>query len=82
MLVYVDDMHRALLNLELDLAELFSQTKAWKGTMHVGMTAGSGKQHASHCIHSWSFYEVPIEGITSGTETSWLARARNLVSGS
>ena len=77
LLVYVDDMQHALINLEVSLPALLGADAA-EGRMVAGFTAATGKRHASHCIGSWSLYEVA----TARAEVargSWLSRARNLV---
>ena len=77
LLVYVDDMQHALINLEVSLASLLGADAA-EGRMVAGFTAATGKRYASHCIGSWSLYEVA----TARAEVargSWLSRARNLV---
>ena len=77
LLVYVDDMQHALVNLEVSLPRLLGADAA-EGRMLAGFTAATGKRHASHCIGSWSLYEVATarEEVARG---SWLSRARNLV---
>ncbi len=49
-----------------------------EGGMLAGLTAATGKQFASHCIESWSLYEVATAR-AEVAQGSWLARARNLV---
>ena len=61
LLVYVDDMHNALLNLEVELRDLFEDGEQWDGKMTCGFTAGTGKSAAGHTIESWQLYEVTNE---------------------
>ena len=58
LLVYIDDMHRALINLEIELRDLFDDGDVWDGQMTAGFTAGTGKVAAGHSIHSWSMHEI------------------------
>ena len=58
LLVYVDDMHNALINLEVELRDLFEDGDAWDGRMTAGFTAGSGTVSAGHTISNWHLYEV------------------------
>lgn len=59
LLVYVDDMQSAVINLELDVDDVFGETlEETAGRMFAGFTAGTGREHASHIITSWRFYEV------------------------
>ena len=55
--VYVDDMQSALINVELELRDLFEDGAEWDGRMTAGFTAGTGRTAAGHTIKSWSFYE-------------------------
>ena len=59
LLVYVDDMQAALINLELDANEIFGDAlRETHGRMFAGFTAGTGRENASHVITSWQFFEV------------------------
>ena len=58
LLVYIDDMQTALINLELDADDVFGENLPKGGRMFAGFTAGTGRQHASHIITSWKFFEV------------------------
>jgi hypothetical protein len=59
LLVYVDDMQHALINLELDISDVFGETLAETGgRMFAGFTAGTGRANGSHIIKSWRFFEV------------------------
>ena len=63
LLVYVDDMQNALINIEIELRDLFDDgLQGWDGRMTAGFTAGTGKTAAGHTIKSWSFYESAISG--------------------
>jgi hypothetical protein len=78
LLVYVDDMHHALINLELDLRDLFEDGEAWDGRMTAGFTAGTGKASAAHTLTSWTMYEVSNPAQAAGKGESW--NLRNLFS--
>jgi len=59
LLVYVDDMQNALVNIEIDAEDVFGETlEKSGGKMYAGFTAGTGRQNASHMITSWKFFEV------------------------
>jgi hypothetical protein len=71
LMVYVDDMRSALINLEIDLENVFGDGAE---PMFAGFTGGTGRLNASHVIKSWKFYEVtglkkPAE---KGGVFSWL----------
>ena len=70
LLVYVDDMEKALINLELDAEDVFGDDlKRTGGRMFAGFTAGTGRENASHMITSWRFYEVGA--IREDKEEEW-----------
>ena len=93
LLVYVDDMQTALINLEVELGELFCEEGkertaefrpapdvAARGRMYAGFTSGTGRRYASHVVSEWSFHEVLGDGIGAADEgTSWLQRAKSLL---
>jgi len=59
LLVYVDDMQHARINLELDVEDVFGDTlHETGGKMIAGFTAGTGRANASHIITSWKYFEV------------------------
>jgi len=58
LLVYVDNMHAALINIELDLRSVFGELEHWDGNMIAGFTAGTGKRTSAHVITSWSLHEI------------------------
>lgn len=59
LLVYVDNMQQAVINLELDAEDVFGETlDKFDGKMYAGFTAGTGRANASHMITSWKFFEV------------------------
>ena len=72
LLVYVDNMQNALINLELNLRDVFGDMDGdWDGSMIAGFTASTGKQSAAHTITSWSFYEIKDE--SKGQRNGWLS---------
>ena len=58
LLVYVDDPHTPLINLELDIEDVFGESLLPGGRMFAGFTAGTGRTNASHIVTSWKFFEV------------------------
>ena len=85
LLVFVDEMTRALINVEVSLPQLLRDAPGFTarggaeaGRMVAGFTAGCGARHASHRITSWRFTEV-VRGKQAEAGGSWLARARNLI---
>jgi hypothetical protein len=58
LLVYVDNLYTALIDMELNLGEIFGELDGWDGNMFAGFTAGTGKRGAGHTIRSWSFHEI------------------------
>ena len=73
LLVYVDNMHAALINIEIELRDLFGQVEDWDGTMIAGFTAGTGKRAAAHAITSWSFHEVSEGRAAKVKSTGWFS---------
>jgi len=58
LLVYLDDMHSPIINLELDVDDVFGEALLQGGRMFAGFTSGTGRTNASHIIKSWKFFEV------------------------
>jgi len=73
LLVYVDDMQAALINLEMDLGQIFSQLHQWDGKLLAGFTSGTGKSYGSHAIESWDLWEAIDKHQAPATAegTSW-----------
>jgi len=75
LLVFVDDMQEACINLEIDLNAIFSQLPSWNGRLFAGFTAGTGKTYGSHAIESWNLWESLDNNVPStsgaGQENSW-----------
>ncbi|KAJ1632433.1 hypothetical protein T492DRAFT_988772 [Pavlovales sp. CCMP2436] len=61
LMVYVSDLndsnqlHTAVINMEINLAELFPHLK--DGSMFAGFTASTGRLFESHAISRWTYHE-------------------------
>jgi len=74
LLVYVDNMHVALVNMELELRDIFGEgDERWDGAMIAGFTAGTGKRAAAHSITSWSLHEVSKEQAAKAKGAGWFS---------
>ena len=75
LMVFTDENEApsALINVELDLRQLFAQMGGWDGKLHAGFTAGTGKAHASHAVESWSMWELVDKKEAAGADEgqSW-----------
>ena len=73
LLVYVDDMQAAFINLEVDLTILFAQMPSWNGKLLAGFTSGTGNTYGSHTIESWNFWEAVDRSELNSQEGSWFS---------